>query len=88
MIAVRWYRTKFVLALIGLIVLEEATPFVPLCGLVVLSGCFYPRFYLGFCRAMLRYYDTKYGTALAGRIPPHAVIRSHVTAGAAASARQ
>jgi|GEM_PF-5805517 len=75
----RWYRLKFVAALILLIILEEATPFVPLIGLVVLAGCFAPRCFLGIARCLLRYYDARYGTSLSSRIPTHAAIRSAQT---------
>lgn len=69
-----WYRTKFILALFGFIILEEATPFVPLFGLIILVGCFVPKFYLPICRRLLRYYDVSRGTALAGRIPTDASV--------------
>lgn len=72
----RWYRTKFILTLIGLILVEEVTPFVPFFGLVVVIGCCYPRFFLGIGRALLRYYDATHHTALAGRIPTHAAVRA------------
>lgn len=83
----RWYRTKFVLALIALIVLEEVTPFVPLFGFVIIAGCCYPRFLLGFSRAMLRFYDAKYGTTLAGRIPSHVVLQQSAVAAPVAAER-
>lgn len=44
------------------IVLEEVSPFVPLCGLVIVAGFFVPRVLLWTARQFLRMHDDIRGT--------------------------
>lgn len=44
------------------IVLEEVSPFVPLCGLVIVAGFFAPRVLLWTARQFLRMHDDIKGT--------------------------
>lgn len=70
------YRVKFAATLVLLILVEEATPFVPMFGIIFLIGLFVPRLNLWISRHLLAYYDAGRGTAYANRLPSAAALRA------------
>lgn len=58
-------RSKYFWLFLLFIVLEEASPFVPLCGLVLVAGIIWPNVLLWTARQLVACYDHIRGTSYA-----------------------